>query len=163
MEFLLIIIACPVAILGGVWLFDFFQWFLPGQALVARIESFQSKKDKGFYLPVVSIENDTGGTILLETERIDQAIYMLSRPKIGDYTTVIVLSGEGEGIQSRARVFGYSYVIASVLCFLFLVTALSFALDNAQAFAQVLYIFIFAAVFGGGWVILKLIQSSDEA
>ncbi len=161
MGYILLIIALPLALVGVVWLFDFFQWYSNGRVLAARIEGFQKKRDTFFNLPKVSIEDKEGKVKVLDVERVDQIIYALVRPKKGDYTTVIVKHGAEEGVL-KARVFGYGYVIASLFSILFLFIAASLAFDKALAFSQSMYIALFVIMAGGGWIVLKLIQSSDE-
>lgn len=154
MDYLFLIVSLGFAGLALYFLSDFLIWQSKGRVILAEITGFQDKKNKGLKLPIVSFQkrDDTPGEA--KVERIDQMLFLLNRPKEGDYTTIIYRGHK----KPRARVYGYINVLAAVFLFLPLVAAIGMQVGDDGVLTQIAYIVIFMVMAVGGWVLLKLIQ-----
>ena len=175
MDTVLLIISGVMA-LGGLWLIvDFLLWEYNGRKAVARIEGFQSKKSGWLRLPLVAFEDEKNATIQAPVQRIDQMIYYVVNPGIGDITTIIyrVLPPTHQaahqtgrqpdsqpGNHALVRVYGFLRLIAGALLCVPLLLTLAMMAQNALVFAQVLYVVCFIAMFAGGLAFLKFIQKT---
>lgn len=154
MSIVLLILALPCAGFGAYLLVDFFQWSVMGRVVSATITGFQDKTSKRLKLPVVSFENEEGKSLSANAERIDQFLFLFNRPGVDDFTTVIYR----EGKPPRARIYGYTNVVAGLLLWAPLIIAVGMRLGKTVFLGQAAYVLIFVAIALGGWMFLKFIQ-----
>ncbi|MCC7305777.1 MAG: hypothetical protein IT558_05910 [Alphaproteobacteria bacterium] len=157
MEFILI--AAGLFVIGtGLYLVaDFAFWEAKGKKAFVRIEGFSTKRSLGLRLPIVVLEKD-GEEIKVPAERIDQLVYILSRPDTDSWTEIIYTEEEGGRLHVRVR--GYLRLVAGTLLLLvFLLFAGQF-LGNSLAAMRAAFGLTFAAVLLGGFAVLKFIQRS---
>lgn len=151
------VLSSGLALYGVYLLIDFFSWYSASEKVVATITGFQKTRNKGVSLPVVTFHTEDGAEVQEQVRRIDQVIYLLSRPAAGDYTTV-VYKDDGDGLH--VHVFGFINLIAGLICMVPLVTSLAYALDSFLVMTQTKYMIVFIGILFGGWAALKVIQRS---
>ena len=157
MDIILIVIGSVMA-LAGVWLvIDFLIWEQTGTKAVARIEGFQAKTSLWLRLPVVAFEDEHNKTITLRPARIDQMIYYVVNPNVGDITTIIYRADPNGPV---GRVYGYIRLSVGVMLFVPLVLALGVMAGNSMVMSQVLYMVSFVAMVAGALAFLKFIQKT---
>lgn len=153
MEMFMLIALLPA--LSGVWLvIDYLLWEAKGKVATAQIESFGESKDKGRPLPVVTFEHEKKN-VSIQAQRIDQLMYLLSDPKVGDVTDIIYVT-EDTGL--RARVYGYMNLVAGGMLIVPFVTALAMWMGKSLAVTQSVFFFLFAGIMAGALIFIKLIQ-----
>ena len=141
--------------LSGAWfVIDFLMWEAKGHVATAQIDSFGTAKDKGAPLPVVIFEHEEK-SVSVQAERIDQLMYLLSRPKAGDVTDIIYVADD-TGL--RARVYGYMNVTVGGMLIIPFVLTLAVWMGKTLAVTQSVFFFLFAAIMGGAILFLKLVQ-----
>ncbi len=156
MDILFLIIAfLPAA--AGVWLIgDFLIWEARGTKTAGEIVEFSKVMDKGVALPVVSFVTEKGAQ-KATAKRIDQMMYLLSRPEAGNVTDIIYIQHE-EDKPVELRIYGFLNAGAGLLLFIPFIIALGSWMGKSLAVTQGVFFLIFALIFGGGLVLLKLIQ-----
>jgi hypothetical protein len=153
LQFVVLIALLPA--LFGVWLIiDFLLWEIRGHIATAQIKEFSADKDKGKLLPVMSFEHEKI-MVSIQAERIDQLMYLLSKPKAGDVTDVIYIVEE-TGL--RVRIYGYMNIVAGVMLVVPFVAALALWMGKALAVTQSLFFFLFAGIMAVTIIFMKIVQ-----
>ncbi len=155
MEHLFLIVTILPAVSGVLLLADFFMWEAKGTKTAGQVENFSGKKDKGKPLPVVSFITE-GGPVSAAAVRIDQLMYLLSRPQPGDAIDIIYTQAPEQPPQ--VRVYGFLNAAGGVLMLLPFIVMLAWVLGRALVFTQSLFFLVFVLVIIGGVVFLKLVQ-----
>lgn len=151
-------IACgALAAVGMLLLADFLLWESRGVKAVAQIEGFRGQTDKGARLPVVSFDDAEGQNVKAGADRIDQLMYLLSRPQPGDVTPVIYRIEAG---AMKVRVYGYLNAGAGVVLIMPLIVMLGLVFERELLAAQGTFFLIFLVFMIGGVALLKLVQRS---
>ena len=152
MLILALIITAPLAAFGCYLIYDFAMVSAKGQRFEAEIIGFQKKKNKWRKLPMIAAQGQSAQKgAIEEVRKIGQLSYILNPPIRHERIEFVRLGKE-------LRAFGYINLCSGILMVLPVTAVMGAMAQNIYFAAQVVYIFLFAAMALGGWVFMKFIQ-----